>query len=141
MGKVIAYIAAVLFALGALLIVGIIITADIIRTREYICAFRTTAKVSGHAGEDRTSNYGLQQAPTKYYRYHVTYSVGNRICSGIHLCKKERFKEGDTVEVRYVIRKDGTPEIVNRDIKDRFFRMVLCAVIAIPLCIIGIVWF
>ena len=140
MGKIVAYIVAAVFALCAFLVLALIIAADIIRTREYIQAFQTTAKVNNHAGESRTSNYGLQQAPTKYYRYHVTYVVNDKVCSGIHLCKKDIYKDGDIVEIRYILKKDGTPEIVNRDIKDRFFRMLICAAIAIPLCIIGIVW-
>lgn len=140
MGKMIAYGIAVLFALCAFLVLALIVAADIAGTREYIRACRTMARVNGPAGESRTANYGLQQTPTKYYAYHVTYHVNNRTCSGIHLCRKDILKEGDAVEIRYTIRKDGTAEIVNRDIKDRFFRMLLCAAIAVPLCMIGIVY-
>lgn len=141
MGTAIAYIVAVLFALCAFAVLGLVLAADIVRTKEYLSASRTMAQVVRQEGERRTANYGFQQAAAKYYGYQVSYTVGGKSCSGIHLSKKDIFREGDTVEIRYVMRRNGTPEIVNRDIKDRFFRLLLCAAIAVPVCIIGIVLF
>ena len=136
MGKIIAYILAVMFALCAILILGLFVAVDIVRTKEYLHADRTIARIRGYVGVKNTANYGLWQAPTKYHGYEVAFTVGGKSCSGIHLSKDRLFKEGDSVEIRYVVSKKGEVEIVNRDIKDRFFRMLICAVIAVPFCII-----
>lgn len=131
MGKILAYILAMLFALLALFLLGLFIVTDIIRTREYMKASRTTAKISGYGGRVKTANYGLLQPATRYHQYDVCFMVDGQTCRGKYLCKKAGLGEGDQVEVRYVRTADHTIKIVNRDIKDRFFRMLLCAAAAI----------
>lgn len=131
MGAMIGYVLSVLLAVAALFILILFVAADAIRTKEYIQAERTMAKVKGSAGESRTSNYGLLQTAAKYYGYNVTFAVQGQIYSGKYLSKKNSLHTGDDVEVRYVIAKDGTAEIVNRNIRDRFLRFLLCAAIAV----------
>jgi hypothetical protein len=131
MGAMIGYALAALFAAVAVLFLMLFVTADAIRTKEYIQAERTMAKVKGRAGESRTSNYGLLQTAAKYYSYNVTFVVQGQTYSGRYLSKKNCLNTGDDVEVRYVISRDGAAEIVNRNIKDRFLRFLLCAGIGV----------
>ncbi len=139
MGTII-YIIAAAFAVIAVLILGLVITADVIRTKEYLGAARAMAEVNGYAGEHRTSNYGFFQAASKYYGYHVTFMVNSRMYTGIYLSKKKALNEGDMVEVRYITSKDGVT-LVNSNFKDRFFRMLFCAAVVIPVCVIYILFF
>lgn len=122
------------------MVLGLFIVSDFIRTKEYINADRTMAHVNGCIGIRKTANYGRYQLPTKYYEYDVVFIVNGRTCSGTHLCKENKLKPGDTVEVRYTTGTDGTVKVVNRDIKDRFLRILICTAVAIPLCIVFIVF-
>lgn len=134
--EIILYILAVIFALFVLAILGLIVAADIVRTKEYIKANRTNARVNGYTGVKTTSNYGLLQASSKYHEYDVSYMVNGMSYTGRHLSKEARIMPGQIIEIRYVVDDKGEVKIVNRNIKDRFFRMLICAAIAIPLCIV-----
>lgn len=133
MGRIIAYIIAVLFALIAGLILFLFIAVDVIKTKEYMKANRTSGVVRRDAGEEDFANYGKLQPPTKYWKYLVDYQVDGKMYSGIFLCgKDEKYDVGTDVEVRYVIDKDGIPEIVNSEYKDRLFRLIFVVILAIP---------
>lgn len=139
MGRIITYIMAVAFALLATVILGLVVVVDAVKTREYMCADRVMARIDRSAGVKKTSNYGLLQPPSRYYCYDVSFVIDGNICSGRHLSKESGLQTGDTVEIRYIHSLDQGIKIVNRDIKDRFLRMVICAVVAIPLVVICII--
>lgn len=141
MGHILAYILAVIFALVAVMVLVIIIISDVRQTREYLNAYRVLATIDEYKGVKKTSNYGLTQPGTKYQQYAVSFTVRGQQCSGIHLCKEKGLSVGDQIEVRYVRTEDNEIKVVNRDIKDRFFRMLICTAIAVSLCIIYIVFF
>lgn len=139
MAKILAYIIAFLFAMCVCLIFALVIAIDAMETRKYFKASKAFAKVDRCDGMKNTSNYGLGQPATKYSKYIVSYNIENSIYSGVFLSKKRFLAEGDIVEIHYIIGKDGIPEIINRDVKDRFVRLLFCMALAVPVCIIGIV--
>lgn len=141
MGKIIIYIMAVVFALAVAAILGLVIVADALKTREYLRAGRVMAKIDHCAGEKKTSNYGLLQPASRYYCYDVSFVINGNMYSGRHLSKEIGLRTGDPVEIRYINLSDQGIKIVNRDIKDRFLRMVICAVIAIPLSVLCIIFY
>lgn len=141
MRRIITYIIAVLFALSALLVLGLFVVSDIRSTADYLKAKRIMARVSRLVGEKKTANYGILQPPTTYYTYAVDFMVDGRQWSGIFLSRKNVWKEGDLVEIRYKTNQRNEIEIVNQDIKDRFVRFMICVVIVVPLCLIAIKYF
>lgn len=138
--EIVRYVAAMMFALGALTVLVIVMSRDVRRTREYFKADKVMARVEGHVGERHTANYGKYQRATKYQCYAVSFVVAGVLCSGEFLSKKKTLQVGDYVEVRFKINEKHEAEIVNRDIADRFFRFLLSAAIAIPLSILYIMW-
>lgn len=136
MGTLIGYIFSMLFALFAFLLFVFFLVSDFVRTKEYMQASRKLARVNRYIGDSKTSNYGFFQAATKYYGYDVTYMMDGTVRSGIFLSKSRTLKEGDTVEIRCITSKEGVTKIVNRNIKDRFVRFLLCAVIAIVFSVV-----
>lgn len=132
---------AVAFALLAAVILGLVIAADAVKTREYVRASRVMARIDRYAGEKKTSNYGLLQPASRYYCYDVSFVINGNMCSGRHLSKESGLQPGEPVEVRYIHSSDQGIRIVNGDIKDRFLRMVICAAIAIPLAIAYIIFY
>lgn len=140
MWSFIGYALAVLFALLMLAIVGFIIFGDIVLARRYIKANRVIGNIVKADGVSETANYGLLQPATKYFKYIVDYSVDGKIYQGVFLSKNEGLPEGLPVEVRYTVYKDGSIEIVNRDYRDRLFRLIFVVILAIPMCILIIVF-
>lgn len=141
MGQILAYIVALLFALPICALFVLFIAADFVRTKEYNHANKTTAKILNYAGAHRTANYGKYQAATKYHKYVVEFVAGDKTYQGDYLCKDASLKQGQEVEIRYVLEKDKTARLVNRDIRDRFYCFLLCVLIAIPFSVLCIILF
>ena len=116
-----------------------IIYSDYCKTKEYNNANKIKATIMNKAGIRECANYGKGQANTKYIAYEVEYYVDGIRNDGTHLEKKDDYNVGDIVEIRYIYDKKNGYQIVNRDIKDRFYRLVLSACLAIPLIVIAIV--
>lgn len=141
MGQVFAYIIAMLFAICAGAVFLLFIAADFVRTREYNHAYKTMAKVQDYMGVHKTANYGKYARSCVYHKYAVTFIVDGRLYNGEHLVKNESLVKGQDVLIRYTKEKDGTAKIVNRDIRDRFYRFLLCVIIAVPVCILCVILF
>lgn len=141
MGQILAYIVAIIFTLPVCAFLGLFVMADFVRTKEYNHANKTIATILDRAGVHETSNYGRQQAATTYHEYTVEFIVGDRAYQGNYFCKDASLKQGQEVEIRYVLEKDGTARLVNCDIRDRFYRFLLCVLIAIPFSVFCIILF
>lgn len=120
------YIVKAAFGIIVFLVLLAIVYYDYCKTKEYNNAGKTQAKVISKAGLYERANYGRGQARTKYVAYVVEYYIDGSRQEGTHLEKKDCYEIGDTVEIRYVHDNSGY-KVVNRDIKDRFYRLLLTA--------------
>ena len=135
MGRVLAYVVAVIFAFPVCALFMLFVAADFVRTKEYNHAKKIMAVITSYNGIQDTSNYGRYARQTTYHIYAVTFFVDGITYYGDYLCKDGSLKQGQNVEVRYVTDKDGTVRLVNSNIRDRFYRFLLCILIAVPLSI------
>lgn len=137
---------AAIVAIILLIILMLIIYSDYCKTKEFNRANRIKARVVKKVGIHECANYGrhytvhgMRQVNTKYFAYQVEYFIDGASHSGIHLEKKDDYNIGNTVEIRYVWDENGGYRIVNRDIKDRFYRLLFSACLATPLIVVAII--
>ena len=126
-----------LFVCGILLL---IILHDIKYTILYLTAKKANGLVLEYLGEKKTANYGRYQMPTVYNKFRVSYFADGQDRFGEFLTKDKRINIGMSVEVHYIINKDKTVEVINRDIPDRFLRLGVAAIIT-PLIILALYLF